>query len=123
MHKFEKLIVWQKSLTLIKSIYVICDTLPSNEKNNIIDQIKRAVLSVSLNIAEGSGSENDKEFNRFLHIAKKSLFEVVAILKIINFLYKKNIDSQIKMTDEVGKLINGLINKLKADSKQLAANS
>lgn len=120
MHKFEKLIVWQKSLVLIKSIYLICDKLPSNERDNIVDQIKRAVLSVSLNIAEGSGSENDKEFNRFLYIAKKSLFEVIAVLKIVNYLYKINVDEQIKVTDEVGKLINGFINKLKADSKLMA---
>ncbi|MEK7078440.1 MAG: four helix bundle protein [Patescibacteria group bacterium] len=115
MHKFEKLIVWQKTLVLIRSIYLICDSLPSNERNNIVDQIKRAALSISLNIAEGSGSENDKEFKRFLYIARKSLFEVIAILKIINFLYKINIDDQIKLTDEVGKLMNGFINKLKAN--------
>ncbi len=115
MHKFEKLIVWQKTLVLIKSIYLICDLLPSNERNNIVDQIKRAALSIGLNIAEGSGSENDKEFKRFLYIAKKSLFEVIAILKIINFLYKINIDEQISLTDEVGKLMNGFINKLKAN--------
>ncbi len=122
MHKFEKLIVWQKSLVLIESIYRICNVLPGNERNNIVDQIKRATLSISLNIAEGSGSENDKEFNRFLSIAKKSLFEVIAILKIINYLYKINIDEQIKLTDEVGKLLNGFINKLKADKIKLAAN-
>lgn len=116
MYKFEKLIVWQKSLLLLKSIYLVCNTLPTDEKNNIINQIKRATLSISLNIAEGSGSENDKEFKRFLYIAKKSLFEVIATLKVINYLYKINIDEQIKMTDEVGKLLNGFINKLKAES-------
>lgn len=121
MHKFEKLIVWQKSLILIESVYDICNTLPSNERNNIIDQIRRSALSVSLNIAEGSGSENDKEFNRFLSIAKKSLFEVIAILKIIHFLYKRNIDKQINITDEVGKLLNGFIKKLKTD--RITANS
>jgi len=121
MHKFEKLVAWQKSLVLIQSIYLLCVKLPSNERGNIIDQIKRASLSVSLNIAEGSGSENDKEFNRFLYIARKSLFEVIAILKIINYLYKINIDKQTILTDEVGKLINGLINKLKNDSDK--ANS
>lgn len=116
MHKFEKLIVWQKSLLLIKSIYDLCLKLPVSERDNITDQIKRATVSISLNIAEGSGSENDKEFKRFLYIAKKSLFEVIATLKIINFLYKINIDAQIELTDEVGKLLNGFINKLKANS-------
>lgn len=116
MYKFEKLIVWQKSLLLLKSIYLVCNRLPTDEKNNIINQIKGATLSISLNIAEGSGSENDKEFKRFLYIAKKSLFEVIATLKVINYIYKINIDEQINMTDEVGKLLNGFINKLKADN-------
>lgn len=116
MYKFEKLIVWQKSLLLLKSIYLICNKLPTDEKNNIVNQIRRATLSISLNIAEGSGSENDKEYKRFLFIAKKSLFEVIAILKVINYLYNINIDEQIQATDEIGKLLNGFINKLKADS-------
>ncbi|MBI4973400.1 four helix bundle protein [Candidatus Roizmanbacteria bacterium] len=116
MYKFEKLIVWQKALSLLKSVYLLCNKLPTDEKNNIVNQIKRATLSISLNIAEGSGSENDKEYKRFLFIAKKSLFEVIATLKVINYLYKINVDEQIQMTDEVGKLLNGFINKLKTDS-------
>jgi len=116
MQKFEKLIIWNKSLILIQSIYDLCKKLPASEKGNIVDQIKRATVSISLNIAEGSGSENDKEFKRFLHIAKKSLFEVIATLKIINFLYKIDITEQINLTDEVGKLINSFINKLKSNN-------
>jgi len=116
MYKFERLIVWQKSLILIESIYAVCKIVPNVERNNIIDQIKRAGLSISLNIAEGSGSQNDIEFKRFLYISRKSLFEVIAILKVINFLYKININRQLAITDEVGKLLNGLLKKLKANS-------
>lgn len=112
MYKFEKLVVWHKSIALLDAIYDICHYLPISEERNIMDQLKRSALSISLNIAEGSGSENDKEFRRFLNIAKKSLFEVVAILKITNHLYQIKIDTALDLTDEVSKLIHGLTRKL-----------
>jgi len=77
MQKFEKLIIWNKSLILIQSVYDLCKKLPASEKGNIVDQIKRATVSISLNIAEGSGSENDKEFKRFLHIAKNRYLKLL----------------------------------------------
>jgi four helix bundle protein len=113
MYKFEKLTIWKESLELIKSVYKLCEELPKHEEKIICSQLKRAVLSVNLNIAEGSGAENDLEFKRFLHIAKKSLFEVVAILKVIEYLYKKNINDYLKQTDKLGKQITQLIKYLK----------
>lgn len=113
MYKFEKLVVWQKSVVLLDAIYDVCRKLPISEERNIVDQLRRSALSICLNIAEGSGAENDKEFKRFLNISKKSLFEVVAILKIANHLHKVNIERSIERTDEVSKLLYGLISKLK----------
>ncbi|CAN5190258.1 hypothetical protein BH09PAT1_BH09PAT1_8550 [soil metagenome] len=112
MYKFEKLIVWQKSLFLIKEIY------KETEKLNdfvIKDQVRRAVTSIAINIAEGSGSEGDKEFKRYLFIAIKSLFETLACLKILHFMNDKDYTETEKNIDEVGKLLNGLINKVKSD--------
>jgi len=65
-----------------------------------------------LNIAEGSGAESDKEQVRFLFISRKSLYEVVSIMKILENLY--NIDSKevFDQIDLVGKLLNGLIRSL-----------
>lgn len=117
MQKFEKLKVWQKSLELTKVIYSLCDKLPKNEERNLIDQIKRAIVSICLNIAEGCGSQNDKEFKRYLFIAKKSLFEVIAILKIIKYLYKIEIELIENKITEVLKLLNGLIKYLLTNSK------
>lgn len=108
MYKFEKLKVWQESLVLLQLIYKICEKLPTNEKGNLVDQIRRAATSISLNIAEGSGAENDKEFSRYLNMARKSLFETIATLKIIHFLYRINVDLAISKTEEVSKMLNGL---------------
>lgn len=117
MQKFEKLKVWQKSLELVKVIYSLCNKLPKSEERNLIDQIKRAIVSVCLNIAEGCGSQNDKEFKRYLFIAKKSLFEVLAILKIIKYLYKIETNLVEDKITDVLKLLNGLIKYLFISTK------
>lgn len=114
MYKFEKLTVWQESLVLMQLAYALCDKLPKQEYGNLTDQLRRSVTSVNLNIAEGSGSENDKEFCRYLYIARKSLYEVVAILKIVEVMY--GIEGQVikLQTEKVGKILHGLIRKMKS---------
>ena len=68
--KFEKLIVWQKSLDLSDEVNQLTKTFPKDEIYVLASQIKRAADSVSLNIAEGlNWSESNPEFNRFLAIA------------------------------------------------------
>ena len=115
MYKFEKLTVWQESVNLAETCYKIAGALPLIEKYGLSDQLRRASTSISLNIAEGSGSDSDKEFNRFLYLAKKSLFEVISILKIIERFYPKiYLDEAYRQIEIVGKLLSGLIKKLKA---------
>jgi four helix bundle protein len=82
--KFEKLEIWQLAKDLAKAIYVLINQLPSEEQFNLSSQIRRAVTSISLNIAEGSTSQNDPEQLRFLSYAHRSLMEVVACLILIN---------------------------------------
>jgi len=94
MHKFEKLEVWQLSLAYADLCYEIADQLPEDEKYNLASQLKRAAVSVSLNIAEGSTSQTDKEQTRFLSIAIRSVIETVACQHLINrrdYLSKKEI--------------------------------
>jgi four helix bundle protein len=117
MYKFEKLNVWQESIKLGEICYKITSTLPNIERNGLGDQLRRAVTSILLNIAEGSGSGTDKEFKRYLYLSRKSLFEVVAILKFIEKIYLKiNLMKVFVQCDLVGKLLNGLIKKLKSNS-------
>ncbi len=66
MHNFEKLLFWQKSIELAKEIYIICTELPKDEKFGLISQIKRSAVSITSNIAEGVGRNNDSEFYHFL---------------------------------------------------------
>ena len=99
MYKFENLAIWRDSMLLVKDIYILIGKLPAKERSNISDQLRRASTSIALNIAEGSASQNDVEFKRYLFISKKSLFEVISILRLIKMIYNvenKNIEDRIE---------------------------
>ena len=81
--KFEKLDVWKLSLDYVDLIYDLSEQLPKHEQFNLRSQIRRAATSVSLNIAEGSTGQSDKEQSRFLGMALRSLMETVACLHLI----------------------------------------
>ena len=78
--KFEKLIVWQKSVELSYQIHLIAIHFPKQETYVLGSQIRRAADSVSLNIAEGSTGQSNAEFKRFLGIALRSVVEIVGCL-------------------------------------------
>lgn len=80
--KFEKLVVWQHALDLSMQVHLIAKKFPKDEMFVLASQIKRAADSVSLNIAEGSTSQSNPEFSRFLSIALRSNVEVVACLHL-----------------------------------------
>lgn len=94
MFRFEKLEIWHESIKYSKNIYKISETLPNNEQFGLKPQIKRAALSISSNIAEGSGSASSKDFSRFLDIAIKSTIETVSQLlfgKEMNYFIEKDV--------------------------------
>jgi four helix bundle protein len=96
MFRFETLEIWHESISYSKDIYKIAETLPSNEEFGLKSQIKRAALSISSNIAEGSGSSSKKDFCHFLDIAIKSTIETVSQLKFgkeMGYFENKNIDT------------------------------
>jgi four helix bundle protein len=80
--KFENLEVWKLSLEYCDEIYRIADLLPSKEEYNLKTQMRRSATSICLNIAEGSTSQSDPEFSRFLGISIRSCIEVVACLHL-----------------------------------------
>jgi four helix bundle protein len=75
---FEDLEVYQLSVDYRVDMYTLLTQFPDSEKFGLVSQIKRSVTSVTLNIAEGRGRGTDKDFVKFLHQARGSLFEVVA---------------------------------------------
>ncbi len=117
-HKFRKLNVWQRSIRFVSLIHKITTTFPKEEKYGLIDQIRRAAVSISLNIAEGSGAGSDAEFSRFLRMAQRSSYEVIAALEIainLKMADKSVIDSAIEEVDQLSAMLTGLIKSLKAE--------
>ena len=64
-HNFKELLVWKKSIDLVKSVYLLTSALPSEEKFGLISQMNRSSVSIPSNIAEGSGRTSNKEFLYF----------------------------------------------------------
>lgn len=113
-HKFRKLIVWQRSMELTTLIYKITKNFPIEERYGLVDQIRRAVVSISLNIAEGSGAGSNLEYARFLRIAQRSAYELMAAIEISkNLKYlDTEADALLVEIDQVSAMISGLIKSL-----------
>lgn len=119
VQKFRKLTVWQRSIKFVTFIYELTSKFPKEERFGLVDQIRRAAVSIALNIAEGSGAGSDAEFIRFLKMAQRSAYEVLAALEIaINLKMTSLTDLQNASleVDELSAMIGGLIKKLKAVS-------
>ena len=82
--RFQKLEIWQDSVVITKECYQIVDHLRKEKYYSFSDQLARASLSVSSNIAEGSGSATKRDFANYLNISRKSLFECANIIIILN---------------------------------------
>lgn len=80
--RFEKLEVWQLSRKFSSKVYRITSKFPREERFSLVDQLRRAAVSIALNIAEGSDKKSDKEFVRFLRTSIGSVEEVVTGLYI-----------------------------------------
>ena len=107
-HNFKELLVWKKSIELVKSIYQITSMLPSDERFGLVSQMNRSSISVPSNIAEGSGRTSGKEFLHFLNIAISSSYELETQLIISNELYELDVDFVLVQISEVQKMILGL---------------
>ncbi|RZJ36464.1 MAG: four helix bundle protein [Flavobacterium sp.] len=76
MRNFKELDIWKQARTLTKQIYQLSATFPTNEQYGITSQIRRCVISIAANIAEGSAKSSEKDFARFLQISLGSAFEL-----------------------------------------------
>ena len=112
MRNFRDLDVWKDSISLVKEVYLIVETLPDSEKFGLIPQIKRCSISIPSNIAEGSAKDSQKDFVRFLQISLGSAFELETQLEIchqLSFINEKVINKLVKEIVIIQKRINALI--------------
>ncbi len=79
---YKNYIVYQKAYQLAIDLYKITEKFPAHEQNNLISQIRRAAVSISVNIAEGSAKKSSKEFLNFLNIAYGSAKELAVLIDL-----------------------------------------
>ena len=111
VYSFEKLNVWQEAKKLVVDVYHLLDSFPRFEKYALCDQIRRAIVSVPSNIAEGSGRRLLKEQIHFLEIAYGSLMETYNQLLIaieLTYITEESVEAIKPSIDAVAKMINGL---------------
>ncbi|MCA9072254.1 MAG: four helix bundle protein [Planctomycetaceae bacterium] len=109
--RFEKLDVWHLATELAMQIYVITKSFPNEERFGLTSQVRRSAISISANIAEGSGRVSDKDFSRFLEIAYGSLMETISHLLIAHKLLLISDQQLIELKDQsskLGRMLSGL---------------
>ncbi|SNR57744.1 four helix bundle protein [Flavobacterium sp. ov086] len=107
MHQFKELQIWKKSRLFCSKIYNVTATFPSEEKFGIINQLRRASVSIPSNIPEGSSRNSNKDFARFLEIAIGSAYEVETQLLIssdLGFINEENTTELISLLGEITKM-------------------
>ncbi|MCK4980532.1 MAG: four helix bundle protein [Candidatus Delongbacteria bacterium] len=112
---YKELIVWQKAMEITVDVYKLAKNFPNEEKFGLTSQIKRAVISVPSNIAEGQARNSTKEFKQFLYIAKASNAEVETQLELayrLKFIDKENFDLILSKCVEISKMLQSLVLKL-----------
>jgi four helix bundle protein len=117
---YRDLLVWQKSIALCLQVYKTCETFPKSELYGLADQMKRAAVSVSSNIAEGQGRQHVKEFLQFISVANGSLAELDTQRIIAENLHFVSPDKSAYLDEritEVRKMLYALQSKLKANLK------
>ncbi len=115
MHRFKELIVWQKARVLTREVYVLTKGFPQEERYELTSQIRRAVVSIPSNIAEGSGRRTNREFKRFLDIALSSAFELetqVILAYDLVYMTGDKFEEMNAMILEVQRMIVGFKNSL-----------
>ena len=114
--RFQDLKIWQLAIEIADELFDIADDLESKRMYRFADQLRGAAMSMSNNIAEGSGSDSRKEFRQFLNVARRSTFENANILIILErrqLLTKDLADSLLDALDSLCRQITSFQNSLK----------
>jgi four helix bundle protein len=116
MFNFEKLEVWKKSIELADTIYASTRTFPAEERFGLTNQLRRAAVSISSNIAEGSSRSSKADFAHFIEFGTGSVFELASQMFIARrqgLLAEKNFQEIYADAQEIRRMLSGLRNSLK----------
>ena len=112
---YRDLVLWQKAMALARHAYVLTENLPKREAFGLVDQIRRAAVSVPSNIAEGYGRFSDLQFRHFPGDARGSLYEMqtqVELAAELGYFDKESGRQLMEQGQEVVRVLNGLLKSL-----------
>ncbi len=112
--KFEELRVYQAAIEFMSCVFALTKSWPQLYKYSLVDQLHRAALSISLNIAEGSG-RTSKDFQHFLSIARGSCYECVALFTVIKqekLISEKEFDRIYDELDHLARMLTALKSRI-----------
>jgi four helix bundle protein len=118
IQSYKDLLIWQKGIALVKSVYLLCEKLPKDEMFGLQSQMKRAAISIPSNIAEGYGRNYSQNYIQFLRMARGSLLELetqLIISRELKLVGKELFQKVQGLITEENKMLNAFI---KAISKQ-----
>jgi four helix bundle protein len=113
---YKDLIAWQKAMDQVNAVYDATEGFPKREVYSLTDQIRRAAVSIPSNIAEGQAHYSTREFVHYLRHSRGSLAELETQIQIAqrrNYVSDTQAAGLLKQSDEVGRILSGLINSLK----------
>src|SRR6266705_148561 len=111
MFNFEKLYVWQEAIQFADLVYELTGDFPGEERFGLTNQMRRAAVSISSNLAEGSSRASRTDFARFVEIATGSLFEVVSQAKVSlnqRFVTESAYEEIASTTEKQCRMLSGL---------------
>lgn len=115
MNNYKELNVWKEAIESSVEVYSITSSFPKTEIYGLVQQLRRASISVSSNIAEGAGRNNKGEFRHFLGIAVASMCEVesqIIVSSRLGFINLDEIKNELDRIDKIQKMIYKLIRTL-----------
>jgi four helix bundle protein len=111
---YRELEVWQLAMSLAEDVYGILKDLPNEERFALSNQLRRAVISVPSNIAEGFGRDSTKDFLHFIAMARGSLYEVMTQMELVVRLdYVPEQEGFLEKAERVGMMLNALSVRLR----------
>lgn len=122
MHRYKDLKFWQLSRSFCKEIYSITNHFPEEEKFGLVSQLRRAVISISSNIAEGAGRNTNKDFSRFLQISLGSCYEIETQLILsfdLGFVNQRNFEKLNNQLQQIIKMMSKFISSLKSNNQNI----
>ena len=115
MFRFEKLDVWNRSSDFADTVYTATESFPRKEQFGLTSQVRRAAVSISANLAEGSSRVSNKDFSRFVEIAFGSLCETVSMLRLATkrgFKEEEQYRGLYQAAEELGRMLSAFRNSL-----------